>query len=1045
MTCPSCHAQNPADQSFCGSCGAKLHATPPPSDLLPTRGVDREELATGSAVAGRYQVIEELGHGGMGRVYKVFDSDLKERIALKVLRPDLAADREAVERFSQELKLARRIAHRNVCRLYDLGRADALSFLTMEYVPGEDLRRLMRKVGVLRPGQAVRIARQLCDGLTEAHRLGVVHRDLKPQNVMVDEDGNAKIMDFGVACLASGQRLTGPGVIVGTPQYMSPEQVDGADVDPRSDIYALGVILYEMTTGRVPFDGDTPLSVAHKQKYETPPDPRTINADLPPDLAALILKCLGKDKNARYASAAEMALDLDGIGRALPTTDPVAATRRTTSTQITIPFGPRPLIAVGVAAILVVAAGLFVWRPWSPRVPISPRSGKPRVAVTWFDNQSERPDLDRVVVNLLTTNLTRDDSIDVVSDQGILNALRKVGGGDTKVVARTTASAVAAAAEAGLMVTGSIAKLGDRVRVSAELVNVATGRALASFQEDGQKIDDVIPMVDRLTSQIRTRLVASGGASGPELKVADVSTTSLDAYTHFQRGTDLLAEWKYESGIKELEQAVAIDPGFAAAWVALAQATVGFSYGESPFDEGAAGQKVLDRAKRVAARATERERLWIDLMQASLDQDLPGLVRRADGLVARYPEDFFGNLYAIGGRMATGDAPGGVSAAERYLEVNPSDANAYNMLAYLRSMLQDHGAAVSAIKKYLALHPDGSNPYDSAWEIYTRAGQFDEAIAITDRWRTVRPEDYDPRRYAAWTFVMRGDAERARQELQAAPGGSPVTQARDIAMAYMAEGRFREAEAAYRRAVAIAEGIRKKADESSTTGIAGLRDAHFDLSRMLTVQGKAPEAVREADAGVEAFSGEIGGQAESQVILGRYLAGMALLRAGDLLGASRKADEIGALAKRFKFTSRLLAYRSALVAEVAASRKDARTLAEMFAASPKDLWAGDAPPLLWHPFLVHATMSGDAAEAVKAVEGLPLRVQRARYWPGTPFAFFYERSRAPYVLGQMYEIQGDAARARESYTRFLTLMAKADAGIPEVEEARKRLVAITGR
>jgi len=263
MMCPSCRAENSSDQSYCGVCGTRLQTGSRDADSAPTTYAgDSAELKTGTTFANRYQVIEELGRGGMGRVYKVLDTEIGERIALKLLKPELSADRDTLERFSTELKLARRITHRNVCRLYDLGRSGSLSYLTMEYVAGEDLRRLMRKVGIFGAGHVVRVARQICEGLAEAHRLGIVHRDLKPQNVMVDEDGNAKIMDFGIARLVRGKGITGAGVVVGTPQYMSPEQVDGQEVDQRSDIYSLGVILYEMATGRVPFDEDAQPATA---------------------------------------------------------------------------------------------------------------------------------------------------------------------------------------------------------------------------------------------------------------------------------------------------------------------------------------------------------------------------------------------------------------------------------------------------------------------------------------------------------------------------------------------------------------------------------------------------------------------------------------------------------------------------------------------------------------------------------------------------------------------------------------------------------------
>jgi tetratricopeptide (TPR) repeat protein len=282
---------------------------------IPTTALDK-----GALFAGRYEVQEELGKGGMGRVYKVLDNEIGETVALKVLNPDIAADPKTIERFRNELKMARKITHRNVCRMHDINRERTTYFITMEYVPGEDLKSLIRRKERLSEDDAISLAAQVCAGLSEAHRLGVTHRDLKPQNIMIDEEGEARIMDFGIARSRETKGVTEEGLIIGTPDYMSPEQVEGREAEPRSDVYSLGVVLYEMVTGRVPFEGKTALSVAFKHKTETPLDPRKLNDRLSEEFTSVILKCLEKEKEKRYQTAEELRSDLESLreGTATP-------------------------------------------------------------------------------------------------------------------------------------------------------------------------------------------------------------------------------------------------------------------------------------------------------------------------------------------------------------------------------------------------------------------------------------------------------------------------------------------------------------------------------------------------------------------------------------------------------------------------------------------------------------------------------------------------------------------------------------------------------
>jgi serine/threonine-protein kinase len=277
-----------------------------------------DQLRPGAVFAGRYEVKEILGAGGMGVVYRAFDRELQEPVAIKTLRAEaLAGGNTALERFKQEIKLARRIAHRNVVRTYDLGEVGGTYYLTMEFVEGTSLKQLISSRGKLPVPVTLTVGKQLCRALEVAHAEGVIHRDIKPQNMVVEPNGFLKVMDFGIARLANppkGKGLTEAGMSIGTPDYMSPEQLSGLEVDARADLYAAGVVLFECVTGRVPFEAETTWALVAKHLEEQPPDPRSLNGDVPEALATLILKAMAKEPAQRYATASEMHDALAALG-----------------------------------------------------------------------------------------------------------------------------------------------------------------------------------------------------------------------------------------------------------------------------------------------------------------------------------------------------------------------------------------------------------------------------------------------------------------------------------------------------------------------------------------------------------------------------------------------------------------------------------------------------------------------------------------------------------------------------------------------------------
>ncbi len=364
MKCKKCQHESPPGTKFCSNCGTQLiplKAERPFSETETLR-TPVMELYIGSTFAGRYQIIEELGRGGMGNVYKALDKELGERVALKLLKPEIASDDRMIERFRNELKFARKITHKNVCRMFDLSKTEKTPYITMEYVSGEDLKSSLRRMGPLHVGKAVFIAKQVCEGLGEAHKLGVIHRDLKPQNIMIDKQGYAHIMDFGIARSLKAKGVTTSGLMIGTPDYMSPEQVEGKEVDQRADIYAMGVILYEMVTGTTPFHGDTAITIALKHTREKPKDPRELNDQIPVELSRLILKCMEKDRMKRYQKTEELFDQLDKIEQFVPTTDRVFPVSKP-STARTI-LGKTKMKKIFVPALFILGLAIVVLVVW---------------------------------------------------------------------------------------------------------------------------------------------------------------------------------------------------------------------------------------------------------------------------------------------------------------------------------------------------------------------------------------------------------------------------------------------------------------------------------------------------------------------------------------------------------------------------------------------------------------------------------------------------------------------------------------------------------
>jgi serine/threonine-protein kinase len=566
--CPKCQTDNPADSKYCKECATPL-PSPEEIDVTATIEAPKEELTTGSTFAGRYQIIEEIGKGGMGRVYKVQDSKINEKIALKLIKPEIAKDKKTIERFSNELKLARKIRHKNVCQMFDLGEERGTQFITMEYISGEDLRSSIRRFGQLPIGKSISIANQICEGLLEAHKQGVVHRDLKSNNIMIDNEGNVRIMDFGIAHSLETKGITGAGVMIGTPEYMSPEQVEGKEVDQRSDIYSLGVILYEMVTGRVPFEGETPFTIGVKHKSETPKDPGELNAQVSEDLSHVILRCLEKEKEKRYQSTEELQFELSFIEKGIPTTERKILKQKTiTSKEITVKFNLRKLLIPGLFVLVVAVSALILFR--RPKISVDPN----RVVVAIFENQTGDALLDplgRMASDWISQRISQTGDIEVVPTMAVLQAYSMLHSKADVPQSAKLLRALAKDTGAGIMVYGTYYLANQELHFQAHITDVQNQKITRSLEPVKGGIDNKMDVIQSLSQKAMDALAVYFDKYYGEDPIAYKNPPPYEAYNEFLLGTGIFG-LDYPEAIRHFTRAVELDPSFLLAKIYLAVA-----------------------------------------------------------------------------------------------------------------------------------------------------------------------------------------------------------------------------------------------------------------------------------------------------------------------------------------------------------------------------------------------------------------------------------------------------------------------------------------
>lgn len=524
-------------------------------------------------MVGHYRILSELGAGGMGVLYKAEDTRLHRPVALKFLSGECVRDHQALERFRREGRAASALNHPNICTIYGIDEHEGQPFIAMEYLEGETVKERIEK-RAFSSDELIKAGMQIADALDAAHSRGIIHRDIKPANIFITERGEAKALDFGLAKLAEDEpddhdppdaatrdgNLTSPGAAVGTVAYMSPEQARGQKIDSRTDLFSLGVVLYEMATGRQAFTGTSTAVLYDSILNRDPASVREINPSLPQELEAIVTKALEKDRGLRYQNASEIRTDLLRLKRSSDSGRVAAA----------VSSGPGRLRwGLALAGALVLGAvGLF-YAFQTPPVPAAPPPNSGSLAVMYFEDLGDADDsegLGRLMTSLLTTELSQAGDLDVVSRQR-LNDLARELGHDTGLVDSTVATEVARMAGVGTMVLGQVAQAGGRVVVSADLVDVETGRLLASPRTEGQGTDEVFSMAEALGLQIRgeLRVGTTVAVDGRTLGSGALLTGSVEAYRAYAEAESVFQQGGFEEAAARFREAVVLDPDFAMA------------------------------------------------------------------------------------------------------------------------------------------------------------------------------------------------------------------------------------------------------------------------------------------------------------------------------------------------------------------------------------------------------------------------------------------------------------------------------------------------
>ena len=960
-----------------------------------------------------YKITAKLGEGGMGEVFLATDTKLDRQVALKFLPPSLQSDPESRERLLREARAVSKLNHKNILTVYAVESADGRDFIVMEYVDGKSLKDLIDAKEPIPLDQILRMALQVCDGLSAAHEHSIVHRDIKPANILLTSKGQVKITDFGLATWRGAVQLTKEGTTVGTAAYMSPEQIQGKKVDPRSDLFSLGVMLYEMIADRRPFGGDHDAAISYAIMNDVPEPLARFKSGVHPALEQVVARALEKDPSTRYQTASDMLAELKRIRREVEGSQPSMLSRTMTSQT---KKSSNLKYVIGASAVAVIALAIFMLKPF--KLDVAPdqsaTASENSLAIMYFDNVMDPTDADKhsqMITSLLITDLSESQFLQVVSRQRLYDLLKVLGKEGQTTIDRNTATEIAAKAGVKWMLTGQILQSSPRFVITSEVADASTGKVKSTQKIAGEPNEDIFSVVDKLSAAVRSDLVTTSEAKNEaDRPVADVTSSSEEAYKEYLAGFDAFERFYRVEAREHFLKAISLDSTMAMAYYFLSNSAAGDRHLEW-----------LEKALRYSSNASwDEQHLIRQAVASSRGDDATGL-RELNEILKRDKSHKL--AYFVRGLLHR-NMRNHELAIQDFLStvaLDPQDKNAYNHLAYSYDDIGNLEKSLWAIDKYIEIAPDEANPYDTRGDLYANNGQVDLAIASYRKALAIKQDFMSSDKLAA-LLVQQGRFDEADSLIRlqlAHKDQQRRSYARlGLALRPAIEGNF---------AVAIKtveDGI--TADELERYEGQGLRDKLGAKASMLVTIGRFDEAI-ECVKRASAIEHRVD---TSEVVYWRDFLASLYAESGDFARAESVLTEIR---KDIKGSINVNSRGWLLVAEADVAFFNGDPLN----AIPKYL-AADS--LLRDVYITKISLAraylaaGQIDKAVSRLEKASTDYSEGRLFDPVSSVLIH------YYLGIAYEKSGWNDRAAEQFEKFLGLWHKAPLDQKEVADARNRLM-----